>query len=77
MNDEDRRDCERSLGHFFGGTYEEAVATYLIGSPEDILRKIERLTAPIGTVDWYIFTQLGLSERQVELLAEHVLPYLR
>jgi probable F420-dependent oxidoreductase len=77
MNDEDRRDCERSLQHFFGGTFEEAVETYLIGSPEAILRKIERLTARIGTVDWYIFTQLGLSERQVELLAEHVLPYLR
>lgn len=77
MNDEDRRDCERSLRHFFSGTFEEAVETYLIGSPDDILRKIERLTAHVGKAGWYIFTQLGLSERQAELLAEHVMPHLR
>lgn len=77
LDEEDRRECERSLKHFFGGTFEEAVSTYVIGSPDEILRKIERLTAHVGKVDWYIFTQLGLSERQVELLAERVVPYLR
>jgi probable F420-dependent oxidoreductase len=77
MNDADRQGCERSLQHFFGGTFDEAVETYLIGAPDDILRKLERLVAPIDRVDWYIFTQLGLSDRQAELLAEHVVPHLR
>lgn len=75
-NKKDEEEARRDLAFFFPGTFEEAKETYLIGSPEEIVDKIHRICADIADPEWYVFTQLGNNERQLDLLDEVVLPKL-
>lgn len=72
----DEEEARRFLSAFFPGTFEEARRTYLIGSADEIVDKVGTLTEGIDEVDWYVFTQLGINERQLELLSEQVVPQL-
>lgn len=74
---QDEEDARRDLGFFFPGTFEEAKETYLIGSPEEIVQKAFRLTAHVDRLDWTVFTMLGPSERQLELLHSRITPLVR
>lgn len=73
---QDEEDARRDLAFFFPGTFEEAKDTYLIGTADEIVDKIHRICADIAAPEWYVFTQLGNSQRQLDLLSESVLPKL-
>jgi alkanesulfonate monooxygenase SsuD/methylene tetrahydromethanopterin reductase-like flavin-dependent oxidoreductase (luciferase family) len=75
-NKQDEADAQRDLAHFFPGSFEEAKETYLIGSPGEIVDKVNRICAKIGEPGWYVFTQLGNNERQLDLLHGTILPKL-
>lgn len=72
----DEEEARRFLSAFFPGTFEEAKETYLIGSPGEIVDKIGRMTEFVDEIDWFVFTQLGINERQLELLRSQVVPGL-
>lgn len=72
----DEDEARRFLSAFFPGTFEEAKETYLIGSPAEIVDKIGEMTQFIDQIDWFVFTQLGINERQLELLRTDVVPQL-
>jgi probable F420-dependent oxidoreductase len=74
---QDEEDARRDLGFFFPGTFKEAKETYLIGSPEEIVDKAFRLAAHVDRLDWTVFTMLGPSERQLELLHSRIAPLVR
>lgn len=76
VEDEDRLEAERAIRRFFPGTWDEAVATYLIGPADQILEKIHATTARIPRVDWYLFTPLSPSPRQIHLLKDLVVDAL-
>jgi len=73
---QDEEDARRDLAHFFPGSFEEAKETYLIGTADEIVDKIGRICADITDPEWYVFTQLGNNERQLDLLDGSVLPKL-
>lgn len=73
---EDEKDARRDLQAFFPGDFDEARETYLIGSPEEIVAKIQHICSEIGRPAWYVFTQLGNNRRQLDLLHSKVLPAL-
>jgi probable F420-dependent oxidoreductase len=75
-NARDETDARRDLGAFFPGTFTEARDTYLIGSPEEIALKVHHLCSEIGVPEWLVFTQIGNSPRQLELLRTKVLPLM-
>lgn len=76
-NAQDEAEARRDLGVFFPGSFEEAKETYLIGSPEEIVAKVHRLTRHVDKVDWVVFTTLGPNRRQLELLYERILPLIK
>ncbi len=76
-NAEDEAAARRALSWFFPGSFEQAKATYLIGSPEEIVEKAFRLVSRVDRLDWMIFTMLGPSLRQLELLHSRIVPLVR
>jgi hypothetical protein len=76
-NAEDEAAARTALGHFFPGSFDEARETYLIGSPEQIVEKVRRLSAHVDEIPWVVLTMLGPSERQLELLSSRIVPLLR
>lgn|GEM_PF-2830890 len=72
----DEADARRDLQAFFPGDFEEARETYLIGSPEEIVEKVRHICSEIGEPAWYVFTQLGNNQRQLDLLHSKVMPAL-
>lgn len=73
----DEEAAHRALQCFFPGTFEEAKATYLIGSPAEIVEKVRHLSSRLDRVGWIVLTMLGPSERQLELLHSRLIPLLR
>lgn len=78
MEDEDaeREDCMEALGWWFDGTFEEAKETYLIGEPEEIVSKIEAVTARLPRVDRFTLGTINYDYEQMDRLADRVLPLL-
>jgi probable F420-dependent oxidoreductase len=73
---QDEKDARRDLQVFFPGDFDEARETYLIGTAEEIVAKINHICSEIGVPSWYVFTQLGNNQRQLDLLHSQVLPAL-
>lgn len=73
----ERRDCEAALARWWPGSFEEATETYLIGTPEQIVREIRRQSAGLEQVDGYLFTTIVETNAQLELIAHELAPLLR
>lgn len=69
--------CQDALARFFHGTWEEALRTYSIGQPDELVEAFRAQTAGIDRVDAYVLTPLDEDLGQLEVLAEHVAPALR
>lgn len=69
--------CQQALSRFFTGTWDDALRTYTIGTPDDVITRVTQHTVRIGRVDSYVFTPLDDTEEQLAALAEHLLPALR
>lgn len=65
----DEARCREALSGFFGGTWEEALATYTIGTPEQVVEQICEQAARIDRVDGYVLTPLGGDPGQLDALA--------
>lgn len=61
--------CRQALGRFFNGTWEEALTTYTIGTPDQIIDRIRTHAASIDRVDGYVFTPLSDEPEQLDLFA--------
>ncbi|WP_249010661.1 LLM class flavin-dependent oxidoreductase [Conexibacter sp. DBS9H8] len=66
----DEANCRAALDGFFDGSWEEAQATYLIGSAEDVAARIAEQAAHIDRIDAYVLTPLGPDAGQLDGLAE-------
>lgn len=73
----EREECERAVQRWFDGTYEEARATYPIGSGEEIVEILIKATSDLPRVDRFIFTPFNYDDEQVDRLVEDVIPPLR
>lgn len=73
----DVRACKAALSTFFSGTWDDALRTYSIGTPEQILNRISDHTAAIDHVDAYILTPLDNDRSQLDRLAASIAPALR
>ncbi len=69
--------CQAALARFFHGTWEDALRTYSIGQPDELVKKFKAQTVGIDRVDAYVLTPLDEDFEQLELLARHVAPALR
>lgn len=69
--------CREALAGFFAGTWEEALATYNIGSPAQVVARLHQVTAAVDRVSSYVLTPLSGEREQLELLASTVAPALR
>jgi len=74
---EDEEDLKRGLSAFFSGSLEDAKQTYLIGSADEILERVEYLLGDSMVPSWFILTMLSSSRRQLEILANVIAPRLR
>lgn len=72
----ERDDCMELVEGWFDATYEEAKETYLIGTPDEVVERIEQLTAELPRVDRYIFTPMDVDEHQLNRIADEVVPQL-
>jgi probable F420-dependent oxidoreductase len=75
-NAEERRACEAGLARFFPGSWDDACATYPIGTPEEIAERIRAQTAGLERVDGYLFTPIPAGEGQLEAIASELRPLL-
>jgi probable F420-dependent oxidoreductase len=75
-NAAERSACEAGLARFFPGSYEEACATYLIGSPDEIAERIWTQTEGLERIDGYLFTPINDDEAQLEIIARELRPSL-
>jgi alkanesulfonate monooxygenase SsuD/methylene tetrahydromethanopterin reductase-like flavin-dependent oxidoreductase (luciferase family) len=73
----DEEDLKRGLSAFFSGTLADAKETYLIGSADEILERVNYLLGTSMVPSWFIFTMLSSSRRQLEILANVIAPRLR
>lgn len=64
-----RERCEAALARFFHGSWEDALRTYTIGTPEQVLDQIRTHTAAVDAVDAYVLTPLSEEPGQLDLLA--------
>lgn len=62
--------CQRALARFFDGTWEDALRTYSIGRPDELLDKIRTHTGGIDRVDGYVLTPLSDEPEQMDLFAD-------
>lgn len=67
-----RRQCEAALATYFQGDWEQARATYPIGSPEEIVETIRDHTAGLPRVDSFLFTPIIANDEQLELISTEV-----
>lgn len=74
---EDQDGLEEALGAFFDGSIEDAKATYLIGTADEIVDRLREIVPAEVDPDWFIMTTLGPSERQLEHLVAAIAPRLR
>ncbi len=74
---EDEEDLVQGLSAFFGGSIQEARDTYLIGSVDEIIERVDLLLGDSISPEWFILTMLNSSTRQLELLANVIAPRLR
>ncbi len=72
----ERRACEAGLAKFFTGSYDEACATYPIGTPEQIAERIRAQTSGLERVDGYLFTPIAEGEDQLAAIADDLRPLL-
>lgn len=75
-NDKERRACEQGLEKFFPGSYEDARATYLIGTPEEIAERIAEQTRTLDRIDGYLFTPIAEGEDQLHAIRSELRPLL-
>lgn len=61
--------CQQALSRFFSGSWEDALATYSIGTAGQVVEKLCEQTADVDRVDAYIFTPLSEEPEQMELWA--------
>lgn len=73
----ERRACERGLQRFFPGSYEDAKATYLIGTPGEIADRICRQVSGLERVDGYLFTPINDEPEQLAAIVTELRPLLR
>ena len=66
----DEARCREALGGFFAGTWEEALATYTIGTVEQVVARIAEQAAGIDRIDDYVLTPLGGDPGQLDALAD-------
>lgn len=62
----DEARCREALGGFFNGTWKEALATYAIGTPEQVSQQIQEQAAYIDRIDGYVLTPLGDDPSQLD-----------
>ncbi len=75
-SEEDAQAAREGLARFFPGTYEEARATYLIGTVEEIADRVRAHTAGLPRVDGYLFTSISERPSQLHAIAERLRPLL-
>lgn len=75
-DDTERRACEAGLAKFFPGSYDDARATYLIGTPTEIAEHIRAHTDALARVDGYLFTPISEGEGQLDAIASELRPLL-
>lgn len=75
-DDSERRACEAGLARYFSGSFEDAQATYLIGTPEEIAQRIREHTAGLPRIDGYLFTPIAQTTEQLEAISTELRPLL-
>lgn len=60
--------CRAALARFFSGTWEQARATYTIGTADEVVEALHRQTASLDRVDAYVLTPLSDEREQLGLL---------
>jgi probable F420-dependent oxidoreductase len=75
-DDAERRACEAGLAKFFPGSYDDARATYLIGTPEEIAERARAQTTALDRIDGYLFTPIAEGEDQLAAIASELRPLL-
>ena len=75
-SDADRAACRQALARFFPGTWDEARATYLIGTADEIAERVRAHTARLPRVDGYLFTSISERPEQLERIAAELRPLL-
>lgn len=75
-DDAERRACERVLARYFPGDFDDARATYLIGTPEEIAERIRAQSATLPRVDGYLFTPINDTTEHLEAIATDLRPLL-
>lgn len=76
-DDAERRIAEEGLARFFPGSFEDARATYLIGTVEEIAERVRAHTAQLPRVDGYLFTSISEHPAQLEAIAGELRPLLQ
>ena len=69
--------CRDALAGFFSGTWEEALATYVIGTPTEVVDRLRQTAAAVDRVDAYVLTPLSGEPEQLELAGSAIAPALR
>jgi probable F420-dependent oxidoreductase len=69
-NAADEAKCREALDGFFDGTWEEAHATYPIGSADEVAAKIVEQASHVDRIDAFVLTPLGPDPGQLDALAE-------
>jgi len=63
---------------FFTGDWQQALDTYIIGTPDEVVRRMLAQTACIDRpVDAYLLTPIGNEQSQLDLIHQQVAPALR
>ncbi len=75
-NDRQRQACEEGLARYFPGSYEEAVATYLIGTVDEIVERIAAQVSELQRIDGFLFTPISGDPGQLESIAGELAPQL-
>jgi hypothetical protein len=76
-NAADERRCREALAGFFGGDWDEARRTYVMGTADEVAAALIRQCAGIDRVDAYVLTPLVQDLAQLDALARGVAPALR
>ena len=70
--------AHEAVSNFFPGTYEEAKRTFVIGTPEEVVEKMqEQVRLLPRKADAFLLTPFSAERRQLELVQERVKPLLQ
>lgn len=72
----ERRACESGLAKFFAGSWDDAIATYPIGTPAEIAERVRAQASGLPRVDGYLFTPIDDEEEQLDAIARELRPLL-